>query len=119
MPPILRTAPRSPDFVRKECSSQNPYRLICAGNEPASFQSFVMWSTLSIPAPDRDFCGFPLHGVVTPSELGGVEQHAQDLHVVLGCNAGDDDAHDEQSNAAEQGVKEREDRSSRDQSDEE
>jgi len=33
-----------------------------------------------------------LHGVVSPAELAGVEEHPQNLDVMLGRNAGDDDA---------------------------
>src|SRR5581483_10601996 len=102
MPPIFRTVPMSPDLVRNACSSQNPYRLICAGNEPASFQSFVIESILSMAIPDRDFDRIVLHWVVAAAELSGVEQHAQDLHVVLRGDTGNDDADDEQTNAANQ-----------------
>src|SRR5581483_5495409 len=119
MPPIFRTVPMSPDLVRNACSSQNPYRLICAGNEPASFQSFVIESILSMAIPDRDFDRIVLHWVVAAAELSGVEQHAQDLHVVLRGDTGNDDADDEQTNAANQRVHQREDRASGNERDEE
>src|SRR5580692_10774147 len=119
MPPMRSTAPRSPVLVRNECSSQKPYRLICAANEPASFQSFVMCSTLTIAPHNADFCVVGLHGVVPSPELAGVEQNAENLYVVFGGDAGDDDAHNEQPDTAEQGMQQREDRASRDQSDEE
>src|SRR5579883_1642938 len=119
MPPIFRTVPRSPDLVKKACSSQKPYRLICAGNEPASFQSLVMCSTLTIAPPNGDLQRIELHGVVAAAEFAGVEEHAQNLDIVLGGDAGDNDAHDEQNNAADQRVQEGEDRASGDQRDEE
>src|SRR5579884_6034 len=119
MPPILSTAPRSPDLVRNECSSQNPNRLICAGNEPASFQSFVMCSTLTIAPRNAYLCVVGFHGVVASAEFAGVEEHAQDLHVVLRGDAGDDDARDEEHNATDQRVHEGEDRASGNQRDEE
>lgn len=42
----FNAVPRSPDLVRKLCSSQKPKRFICAAKEAASFQSFVMCSIL-------------------------------------------------------------------------
>src|ERR1700761_6486706 len=106
MPPIFRTAPRSPDLVRNECSSQNPNRLICEGNEPASFQSFVMCSTLTIAPRNAYLCGIGFHGVVAAAELAGVEEHTQDFHVMLRGDAGDNGAHDEEHDAADQRVQE-------------
>ena len=103
MPPILQRRAEVARLGEKACSSQKPYRFICAGNEPASFQSFVMCSTLNITPRNAYLCRVCLHGVVASAELAGVEEHAQNLHVVLGGNAGDDDAHDEQDDAAEQG----------------
>src|ERR1700761_1969856 len=102
MPPMRSAHPRSPDFVRKQCSSQKPYRFTWAANDPASFQSFVMVSTLYIAPRYAELQGVGFHGVVPSAELAAVEQHAQNLHVMLGGDAGDDDAHDEQPNAAQQ-----------------
>src|SRR5260370_26980973 len=102
MPPTFNTAPRSPDFVRKHCSSQNPYRLSWAAKDPASFQSFVMLLILNMVSPDRDRCWLPLHGVVASAEVRGVEQDAQDLDVMLRHDASNDHAHDEETNASEQ-----------------
>src|SRR5579875_3246643 len=104
------TLPRSPDLVRNACSSQNPYRLICAGNEPASFQSFVMASILSMVLPDRYFDRIVFHGVVAAAELAGVKEHTEDFDIVLRGDSGDDDADDEQHDPAHQRVHEREDR---------
>lgn len=39
---------------------------------------------------------------VAPAEVAGVEEHAQYLYVMLGRNAGDDDAHDEKADPAQQ-----------------
>src|SRR5258708_24232033 len=119
MPPIFSTAPRSPDFVRKQCSSQKPYRLICAANEPASFHSFVMVSILCMASPDRDLRWFPLHGVVASAKFRGVEENAKDLDIVLRRDARDDHANDEEAQTAEQGVHEREDRAACNQRDKE
>src|ERR1700733_3375468 len=105
MPPILRTAPRSPDLVRNECSSQKPNRLIWAANDPASSQSLVMLLVLNTVAPDRDGGAIPLHGVVASAKLGTVEQHAKNFYVMLGGDAGDDGAHNEEANAAKQRMK--------------
>jgi len=68
---------------------------------------------------DAYLCFVCFHGVVAAAKLAGVEEHAQDLYVVLRSNPGDDDAHDEKPDSTEQGMKQGEDRSSRDQSDEE
>src|SRR5271170_5815438 len=119
MPPIRNAAPTSPDFVRKQCSSQKPYRFICAANDPASFHSFVMCSILTITPRNADFCGVGLHRVVPSAEFAGVEENAQNLHVMLGGDAGDAYAHDEQADSAEQGMQQGEDGAPGDQSDEE
>src|ERR1700721_2101116 len=100
MPPIFSTAPRSPVLVRKQCSSQNPYRLSCAGKEPASFQSFVMVSILNMVPRDANRGWFPLRRVVAPTELGRVEEHAENLNVVFSGDACDDDADDEEADSA-------------------
>src|SRR6202789_3290654 len=101
MPPTFSTAPRSAVLVRKECSSQNPYRLSCAGNEPASFQSFVMVSTFSMVPRNAYLYRLPLHGVVAPTEFSGVEKNAEDLDVMLRRDSRNDDAHDEEPDTAE------------------
>src|ERR1700677_1654576 len=119
MPPILSTLPRSPDFVRRQCSSQKPYRLICACMEPASFQSFVMFSTLNIAPRYANLCCFPFHGVVPSTELAGVEEHSQYLYVVLGGAPRNDDADYKQRDPTEERMQQREDRAPGDQSDEE
>src|SRR5258708_17384455 len=97
MPPIRSTHPRSPLLVRKECSSQKPYRFTCAANDPASFQSFVMFSTLYIAPRYADLHRVRLHRVVPPAELAGVEEHSQNLYVMFARNPGDDDANDDQA----------------------
>jgi hypothetical protein len=89
-------------LVKKQCSSQKPYRFTWAANDPASFQSFVMFSTLYIAPRYANLHRVRLHGVVSPAELARVEEHPQDLDVMLGRNAGDDDAHDKQADSAEQ-----------------
>src|ERR1700686_1228736 len=94
------TEPRSPVFVRKQCSSQNPYRLMCAWNDPASFQSFEICSILNMAPRDSDLGRLPLHGVITPAEL--TEEHAQYLDVIFGGALGDDHAHDKQCDTAEE-----------------
>src|ERR1700679_1133646 len=93
MPPIFSAHARSPLLVRKLCSSQKPYRFTWAANDPASFQSFVMCSSLTITPRYAEFHRVCLHRVVASAELAGVEEHAQNLHVVLCGNSGDDDAH--------------------------
>src|SRR5258708_29898658 len=98
MPPTFNTAPTSPDFVRKQCSSQNPYRLSWAAKDPASFQSFVMLLILNMVPPDGDLGWFPLHWVVTPAKLGGVEENAEDLDIVFSDDARDNEADDEETN---------------------
>src|SRR5665213_617886 len=108
MPPILSTVPRSPDLVTKQCSSQNPYRLICAANDPASFQSLAMSLTLNTMAPHGDAGGVVLHRVVPSAKLAGVQKHAQYLYVVPGCDAGGNGTHDEQADSAEERMNERE-----------
>src|SRR6516164_4832878 len=100
MPPIRNAAPRSPDFVRKQCSSQKPCRFNWPANEPASFQSFEMSSILTIAPHNANLHCVCLHRVVAPAEFAGIEQHAQNLDVVLCGNSGDDDAHNEQGNSA-------------------
>src|SRR5450755_4304431 len=97
MPLISRTAPRSPDLVRKACSSQKPYRLTCAANEPASFQSFVICSILNIAPLEFNPCRLPLHGVVTSAKFAGVEQNPEDFNVVHRRNTRDHHADDEQT----------------------
>src|ERR1700679_1403614 len=119
MPPTFRTAPRSPVLVRKQCSPQSPYRLSCAGNEPASFQSFVMVSTFSMVPRDAYLDRLPLHGVVALAEFGGVEEDAEDLDIVFRRNPRDDDADNEEADAAEERVQEREDRAAADERNEE
>src|ERR1700743_2887030 len=99
MPSTRSAVPRSPDLVRKLCSSQNPYRLICSCIEPASFQSRVTCSTLNIAAPYANFCRLPLHRVVPPAKFTGVEKNAHNLHVVLGHSSGRDNADHEQRDA--------------------
>src|SRR5882724_7258231 len=102
MPSTFKTAPRSPDFVRKQCSSQNPYRLSWAAKDPASFQSFAMLLTLNMVSPDGDLSWFPLHGVVAPAEFGGVEENAEDLDIMLRYDPRNDHSHDEETDASEQ-----------------
>ena len=70
-------------LVKDECSSQSPYRLMCACKDPASFQSFVMFSILNIAPRYAYLCCFLFHGVVPSAELAGVEEHTQNLHVIL------------------------------------
>jgi hypothetical protein len=60
-----------------------------------------MASILTIAPPDSDFHEIAFQWVIAAAELAGVEEHAQDLHVVLGRNAGDDDSHEEQADSAE------------------
>jgi hypothetical protein len=85
---------RSPLLVSKQCSSQKPDRFTWAANDPGSFQSFILFSTLCIAPRYANLHRVRLRWVVLPAELVGVEEHAQNLYVMLGCNAGDDDAHD-------------------------
>jgi hypothetical protein len=69
--------------------------------------------------PNAYFDRVWLHGVVATAEFAAVEEHVEDFRVVLGRDTGGDDTCDEQSDSAKQGMEEREDRSSRDQSGEE
>src|SRR5260370_2672375 len=104
MPPTFNTAPRSPDFVRKQCSSQNPCRLSWAAKDPASFQSFVMLLILNMVSPDGDLRWFPLHGVVASAEFRGVEENAEDLDIMLRYDPRNDHSHDADTARSEQRV---------------
>ena len=53
-------------------------------------------SILDIGVPDPDFRGFPLQRVIASAKFRGIHEHAQNLHVVFGGDAGDDDTHDEE-----------------------
>src|ERR1700744_4977518 len=104
MPPMRSAHPRSPDFVRKQCSSQKPCLVTWAANEPASFQSFVMVSTLYIAPRYADLQGVCFHGVVASAELAAVEEHAQNFYVMLGGKEGDDPPPGKQAYFAAQGM---------------
>jgi hypothetical protein len=78
-----------------------------------------MVSTLNIAPRYAYLCRFLFHGVVPPAELAGVEENAQDFHVILGGSSGDHDANYKQGDSTEEGMQEREDRAPGNQSDEE
>src|ERR1039457_6419810 len=77
-----------------------------------------MFSTLTITPRNTHLCVVGFHRVVASAEFAGVEQHAQNLHVMLCGYAGDNHAHDEQADSAEQGMEKREYGAPGDQSDE-
>jgi hypothetical protein len=66
----------------------------------------------TVVAPDSDLRWLPLHGVVASAKFARIEKDAKDFYVVLGRDASDDDARDEQTDPAEQRMQQREDGSS-------
>jgi hypothetical protein len=71
-------------------------------------------------APHDSYLGtLPLHGVIAPAEFGGVEEDAENLDIMPGRNARNDDAHYEEADSAQQRVQQRENGTTGDQGDEE
>jgi hypothetical protein len=68
---------------------------------------------------DSYFSGLPFHRVIAPAELGGVEKDAENLDIMSGRYARDDDTHDEEANSAHERVKQRENETTGNQCDEE
>jgi hypothetical protein len=61
-----------------------------------------MFSTLTIALRYAELYRVGFHRVVSLAKPTGVEKHTQNLDVVLGCYAGDDDADDEQADSSQQ-----------------
>src|SRR5580658_4645455 len=117
MPWTRRTMPRSPDLARNVSSSQKPYRLMCACSAPDSFQSFTISLNLNI-SPDPYFRGFPFHRVIAGLEFGRIQQHPQNLRVVLRRLLRRDQTDDEEQNSTHEAVQQVEHSCAREQSDE-